>query len=210
MEKTEQQRLIVSFDIGIKNLACCILRTGTNKASETIDVIDWNIISLAAPKEKIPPVQELSLRLFAELDAMLEKLDSIGHETIDSVLIENQPSRLNGVMKSVQMLIYSYFQLRRHWEGKVKNVHLISAACKLKDHDYVVDVAATEKTGYDLNKWKAIKLAEMYIGEDATLQSRFCSYKKKDDMSDSLLQAIAWLRKQKYNISHVCGDSLCV
>lgn len=210
MEKAEQQRLIISFDIGIKNLAYCILRTGADKSSTTIDVIDWNIIALAAPKEKIPAVQELSLRLFAELDGMLDKIDRLGFDVIDSILIENQPSRLNGVMKSVQMLIYSYFQLRRHWEGKVRSVHLISAACKLKDHDYVVDVATTEKTGYELNKWKAVKLAEMYIGDDVRLQTRFCSYKKKDDMSDSLLQALAWLRKQKYNISRVCGDALCV
>lgn len=203
------ERVIISFDIGIKNLACCVLSVG-DKQEKTANILLWYIISLAAPKEKIPNVQELSLRLYAELDDLVEVLEqnNVGH--IDTVLIENQPSKLNGAMKTIQMLIYGYFQLRRHWEGKASNVALISASGKLKDHDYVIDTSQVDKTGYDLNKWKAIKLAEKYIENDAKLVPIFSSYNKKDDMSDAMLQAIAWLRKSKYRIEHANGDKLCV
>lgn len=205
----KDKRIIVSFDIGIKNLACCVLHVG-EKTCSSADVVYWSILSLAAPKEKIPNVQELSLRLFAELDDLVEMLDTAGYTTIHDVLIENQPSKLNGAMKSIQMLIYGYFQLRRHWEGKVQHVHLVSASGKLKDHTHVVDTTQVEKTGYELNKWKAVKLADLYIGQDISLVQRLSSYNKKDDMADSLLQAVAWLRKSKYCIEHVCGNLLCV
>jgi hypothetical protein len=203
----EGKKLVISFDIGIKNLACCVLRYG-NKTEANADIIYWDIISLAATKEKIPGVEELALRLFAHLDTLTDKLEEKGFPHIDHVLVENQPSRLNGSMKTVQMMIYSYFQLRRHWEGRVSRVHMISASGKLKDHTYVIDCTDANKTGYELNKWKAIRLAEKYIQGDERLSSIFMSYKKKDDMSDALLQALAWLRRQKYEIEHACAYEL--
>lgn len=199
--------MIISFDIGIKNLACCVLKVG-DKSNDTAKILMWHIIALAAVKEKIPNVQELSLRLFNELDDIVALLEEKGHSVIDTVLVENQPSKLNGAMKTIQMMIYSYFQLRRHWEGRVSTVHMISAAGKLKDHSYVIDENGVDKTGYDLNKWKAIKLAELYIKNDTGLQGIFNSYNKKDDMSDSMLQAIAWLRKSKYMIEHCAYESI--
>jgi hypothetical protein len=196
--ETSKQKVIISFDIGIKNLACCVVAP-REKADKEAGIVMWYIISLAAPKEKIPPINELAGRLFGELDELVETLgDGV---LIDTVLIENQPSRLNGAMKSIQSMIYSYFQLRKHWEGCVGNVTLVSAKGKLAGHDWCEGaIPTTDKTGYELNKWKAVRIAEKYIEGDAKLQGIFCSYNKKDDMSDSLLQCIAWLRKQKYSI----------
>jgi hypothetical protein len=204
--QAKEERVIVSFDIGIKNLACCVLGVG-GKDRDYANVLVWKIISLAAPKEKIPAMQELSLRLFLELDELMHTLEKNGHSHIDTVLIENQPSRLNGSMKSIQMIIYSYFQLRRHWEGRVGQTMMISASGKLQGHTYEAENNA--KTGYELNKWKAVKIAECYIGTNSQLQTVFESYKKKDDMSDALLQSVAWLRKHSYKIERVCPN-LCV
>lgn len=200
-------KVIISFDIGIKNLACCVLTRPETKADSTIKLPLWYIISLAAPKEKAPAVNELSLRLYAELDDLVATIGDNRH--IDTVLIENQPSRINGTMKTVQMLIYSYFQLRRHWEGRVSNVVLVSAKGKLAGHEWCEnDIPATDKTGYELNKWKAVRIAEKYIENDANLRALFNNYQKKDDMSDSLLQCIAWLRKQKYNIESCAYETI--
>lgn len=203
----EKERVIISFDIGIKNLACCVLKVG-EKSDKVAKILMWHVIALAAVKEKIPNVQELSLRLFSELDDIVALLEEKGYQVIDTVLVENQPSKLNGAMKTIQMMIYSYFQLRRHWEGRVTTVHMVSAAGKLKDHSYTIDTNGIDKTGYDLNKWKAIKLAELYIVNDSGLQGIFNSYNKKDDMSDSMLQAIAWLRKSKYAIESCAYESI--
>lgn len=200
-------KVIISFDIGIKNLACCVIEASANKDDTNAKVLMWYIISLADKKEKIPAVGELSLRLFAELDELVETLGP--ERVIDTVIVENQPSKINGSMKTVQMMIYSYFQLRRHWEGRVLDVIMVSARGKLQGHDWCeAQIPATDKTGYELNKWRAVRIAECYIKGDARLESIFCSYNKKDDMSDSMLQCIAWLRKKKYNIVHCAYESI--
>lgn len=189
---------IVSFDIGVKNLAVCVLRASPSKDTKvTADILVWKIISLADKKEKIPPVQELAGRLFMELDALVDEVQG----EIDHVLVENQPSRLNGSMKSIQMMIYSYFQLRRHWEGTVRNVQMISASQKLQGHvDHEDKLPPTTKSGYELNKWKAVQLMDLYIERDAKLKELVQGYKKKDDLSDALLQAISWMRKHKMDV----------
>lgn len=200
------KKIIVSFDIGIKNLACCVVETAADKASTSANVLLWYIISLADKKEKIPGVAELSLRLFAELDDLVAML---GDRPIDTVIVENQPSRINGAMKTVQMMIYSYFQLRRHWEGRVADVLMVSARGKLQTHEWCEStLPATDKTGYELNKWRAVRIAECYIRGDDRLQGLFDSYNKKDDMSDALLQCIAWLRKKNYKIEHCAYESI--
>lgn len=203
MEEVET-KVIVSFDIGVKNLACCVI--GPTATTDTYQVVFWKIFSLAAEKEKIPGIQELTARLYDVMDEFVETLTSHGY-VIDTVLLENQPSRLNGAMKSLQMLIYGYFQLRRHWEGTVRQVLLISAKQKLQEHDK--ELPTSDKTGYDLNKWKAVQYTYAYIGTDSSLNELFSSYKKKDDLSDALLQAVSWLRKHKKPVDHVVGK-LCV
>jgi DUF971 family protein len=199
-------RIVVGFDVGIKNLAVCAVGVQPEEARgecTTAKVLLWKIIALAEPKEKIPSVQELSGRLFIALDEFFEELEATGATIIDSVLIENQPSRLNGSMKTMQMMIYSYFQLRRHWESKVNAVHMVSCSQKLQGHGHEIPAAPTGKTSYALNKWKAIQYGTKYIGDDATLQGLIKKYKKADDMHDSCLHVIAWLRKQGYPIEKI-------
>lgn len=195
-------RVILGFDVGVKNLAYCAIEV-RDKVEESADVILWEVISLAEPKEKIPSIAELSGRLFMALDELSEKLEKFGHNNIDTVLIENQPSRLNGSMKSIQMMIYSYFQLRKHWEGKARSVQMVSAAQKIAAHlypDMELPEIPTGKVGYALNKWKAIQYGNMYIKNDPTLVEYIKQYKKKDDAFDAMLHVVAWLRKSGYCI----------
>jgi len=194
---------IISFDIGVKNLAVCILTI--NK--DVINIITWKIISLAAKEEKTPILNEISGRLFLELDTLIYDIDV----PIDYVILENQPSNLNGTMKSIQMMIYTYFQLRKHWEGLSKQVYLVSASDKLKGHDEIIKSIEPSKyenednekktakqkksAGYKKNKKLAIELTKKYLEKNPEVLNLFCSYKKMDDMADSFLQAISWLRK---------------
>lgn len=196
----ETEKLIISFDIGIKNLAVCILLA--TKGNDTAKILVWKIISLAEKKEKIPNLNELSGRLFSELDEITTSI-GIDHE-IDTVLLENQPSRLNGTMKSIQIMIYSYFQMRRHWEGIVKNVHMVSASQKLLNHPYEIPSELLEtmknKKSYEITKWKSIQITKRYIENNEELKKIFESYKKCDDMGDSCLQCISWLNKKDFGI----------
>lgn len=188
--------IFLSFDIGIKNLACCVFDAA--KDDKTAYIREWLLLPLAAPKERAPVLNELAARLFLALDELVE---SLGDVHLDYVLLENQPSRLNGAMKSIQMMIYSYFQLRRHWEGRATNVHMISASGKLQGHDHTIPAAPAHKTGYALNKWRAVEYARAYVAECPHLSTDFETNKKKDDLSDAMLQGIAWARKHNFPIT---------
>lgn len=198
--------LYVSFDIGIKNLAMCILK----EYEDNVKIIDWRLIALAEKKEKIKGgVNELAERLYIELDNVIGELNDNGFDKINIVLIENQPSNLNGVMKTVQLLIYSYFNLLKHWDNNVDGVNMISATLKLQNHTYVpenrknVTIKLKRKEQYINNKKDGIELCEYYINDDMLLKNYFNNHKKKDDLSDCLLQAISWIRKKGNKIEKI-------
>ncbi|QIG60175.1 hypothetical protein [Dishui Lake large algae virus 1] len=197
--------VIISFDIGIKNLACCALRTGHafNAIDNTprTEILFWNIISLQSSEEKRrPPIEELTLRLYEKIDEVVEDMSTkyqVDH--IEHVLIENQPSNLNGSMKSIQMALYNYFMLRRHWEGRVSSVHLIHASLKLHNHGEFAENlrknAPSFSNSYRVNKWLAVQICKYYIAHDVHIKEYFERHKKCDDLADCCLQAISWCRK---------------
>lgn len=202
--------VFVSFDIGIKNLACCVLRTGhaydTISNTARTEILFWNIVSLQASDEtRRPSIEELTLRLYEKIDEIIDDL-SVKHQVdhIDYVLIENQPARLNGAMKSIQMALYNYFMLRRHWEGKVSAVHLIHASLKLHNHGEFAENlrkhAPAYSKPYQVNKWLAVQICKHYIAHDAHIKEYFERHKKCDDLADSVLQAISWARKNRVQI----------
>ena len=77
--------LILSFDIGIKNLAYCMLDT------ETKDILDWHIIDCRSNNEILSAVEEL--------DSLPHLLDA------DIVLLEKQLS-FNPKMRSMSRAIH--------------------------------------------------------------------------------------------------------
>ena len=197
--------LFVSFDIGIKNLACCVLRTGCvyDAVDNTAltEVLYWDVIKLQSNEEKKrPSIEELSLRLYSHLDELMSNLQTkFQVDQVDHVLIENQPSRLNGPMKTIQMAIYNYFMLRRHWEGNISSVHIIHASLKLQGHgEYAENLrknAPVYSKPYQVNKWLAVQLCKYYIAHDTHLQHHFNCHRKGDDLADSCLQAVSWAKK---------------
>lgn len=204
--------IYISFDIGIKNLALCIL----DKKDNNISIIDWRIISLAEKKKDVKGLNMISEILYIELDNIIGSLNTIGYDKIEKVIIENQPSNLNGIMKSIQLLIYSYFNLLKHWENKVDEVILINASIKLQNHKYIpssrlnndIDLKKLKRIEkYNMNKKDAIEICRYYIKDDKYLLEFFESNKKKDDLSDTLLQTISYIIKtDKIVIENVNKD----
>ncbi len=198
--------IYISFDIGIKNLALCILEYNNNE----ISIIDWRVITLFDKKKDVNGINSLSEILFLELDNIIGLLKELNHDYIDYVLIENQPSNLNGIMKTVQLLIFSYFSLLNHWDKIVDNVLLINASLKLQNHNYnpdipiKIDTTKTKKQQkndkYRINKYLGIEITKYYIKNNTFLNEYFIKYKKKDDLADTLLQTVSYIKK-KFNVT---------
>jgi hypothetical protein len=111
-------------------------------------------------------------------------------------------------MKSMQMMIFSYYQLRKHWEAKIRNVQMVSAGQKIATalHPENFKLPDTIKKGYALNKWKAVQYGNMYIRDSAILTNYMKQYKKADDAHDAMLHIVAWLRKSEYAIESLTAD----
>ena len=199
--------IYISFDIGIKNLALCIL-----KKTDKIEVLDWRIIAIAESKKELKGIDDISERVYNEMDIIVGFLKEANIHMIDYVLIENQPSNLNGIMKTIQHIIYNYFNLIKHWDKEVDNVVLVNASLKSKTHEYVPEITYEESEGkknaknfrrskYVYNKKLSIDICQNYIKDNERLKDIFVNNKKKDDLSDACLQAVSYIRTNIKNES---------
>jgi hypothetical protein len=108
--------------------------------------------------------------------------------TVDRVIIENQIGPLALRMKTLQGMIMQHFI-----EKECPIIEEISAANKLKD--YLVK----KKTKYNERKKLSIKITQEILKENNNLDvwiPIFLEHKKKDDLADSFLQGI-WYIKYK-------------
>lgn len=225
---------ILSFDIGIKNLAFCLI----NKNEK---IIDWGIINISCDDnceyinknnikcDKSCTVKKYinkneficlctghsKLKNYKDLKStkiktnnnllnigkkMIEKLDNYKiFLECDEVIIENQPSLKNPTMKSIQMLVYSYFLINgvTNNNSNIKNIEMINARNKLTVYNGT-PIECKYKEKYKKNKFLAVKYCEKMIKEDDNkFIELYNSSKKKDDLSDSYLQGIYYIRKNK-------------
>jgi hypothetical protein len=234
---------LLSWDVGIYNLSYCILEK--NDENKEIKIIDWNIVNLV-DSEKMKKDRNL---LFENIPRKLHELPQL--LDVDSVVIENQPSLKNPQMKSIQMILYSYFLILGKVIGNseitksyIQNVDFCSASNKLKVYDgpkivlpekksrakkkneEVVDnkieitideensdnknieiieiiqekeeekKAKSSSLKYADKKRLAIEHALYYLKKDQpTYFDFFNNHKKKDDLADSFLQGLYYLRK---------------
>ena len=107
----------------------------------------------------------------------------------DYVLIENQIGPLALRMKTLQGMIMQHFI-----EKKCENIEEISAANKLKEF-----LPKKKKTKYSERKKLSIDVTISMLNDNISLHEWiqvFAEHKKKDDLSDSFLQGI-WYIKNK-------------
>lgn len=185
--------MILSFDIGIKNLSYAIFDYKDKS------IKDWKIVCLT---ENLTEKKKNSIDQLTPI--LLKKLMEMDVEHITHVLIENQPVMKNPVMKSIQMIIYAYFHHCNILYQKNIHIKLISAMNKLKcgiDIEYPESIT-NHKSKYMQKKKKAIHLCEHIlfsneniITPDINFQSLFKNSKKKDDLADSLLYCIYYINK---------------
>jgi len=107
-----------------------------------------------------------------------------------TVLIEKQPDRNRG-MKGIENLLHTYFLV------KEKQVVIWDARHKIPD------VAGAGKAKYAQRKKTSIERARKFIDNDVNADwiQFFDSHKKKDDLADTVMQALSYIDKRPVETS---------
>jgi hypothetical protein len=123
---------VLSWDVGIYNLSYCILEQN-DENKEDIKIIDWDIVNLVDNEE----MKKNRPLLFENIPKKLYEKPQLLN--VDLVVIENQPSLKNPQMKSIQMILYSYFLILGkvigngdNTTGYIQKIDFCSASNKLK------------------------------------------------------------------------------
>ena len=163
--------MILSIDCGIKNLAMCLIDPTDRKIHQ------WDVSG-------VPP-----LHADGVFPCLVRHLNErpwvLGAGT---VVIEKQPDRNRG-MKAVENLLHTYFLVKNSdrpvviWDARHK----------------VPDVAGPGAARYAQRKKASIERARKFI--EATDVNRhlipfFDSHKKKDDLADTVMQALSFIDKR--------------
>lgn len=163
--------MILSIDCGIKNLAMCL-----------IDPVDrrihhWDVSG-------VPP-----LHADGVFTCMVRHLNdrpwTLGATT---VIIEKQPDRNRG-MKAVENLLHTYFLVK---DG-AREVVIWDARHKIPD------IAGEGKARYTERKKASIERARKFIAATEVNKEWvpfFDAHKKKDDLADTVMQALSFIDKR--------------
>lgn len=194
--------MILSFDIGIKNLGYCILyKDLTINNEKNLIIHKWGIINILEDNEKCKDISldEIGTRMYKRLQ------DEFLEENITEVLLENQPVLKNPVMKSIQILIMGFFKYESIILGReIKLIKLINASNKLKLGKKLIQFNESEdilkiKSKYNRNKKLAILYTNYFLEKELysdynKYNTLFNGHKKKDDLSDAFLQGLYYIK----------------
>lgn len=161
---------ILSIDVGIRNLAMCLLNDDNNLIEQ------WDVSG-------IPPQHEdgVYVSLRKHLDERPWTLEA------DVTLIEKQPDR-NKKMKAVENFLHAYFVIKNQ---KAETI-IYDARHKIPD------VAGPGRSQYLKRKKTSIERCKEFIhtGEtNAHWIDTFNKSKKKDDLADTVMQALSYTRR---------------
>ena len=159
--------MILSIDVGIKNLAMCMM--------DDHRIIEWVV-------EGVPP--ESSNGIFISMRNLLDSKPWV--LKADTILIEKQPDR-NKKMKMVENFLHAYMIIKN------PNAETIIYDARHK----IPDVSGAGKALYRKRKQTSIIRCREFICESNThLVGYFDESKKKDDLADTVMQALSFIRRQ--------------
>jgi len=160
--------MLLSIDVGIKNLAMCLVDEKTQKIHE------WDVSG-------VPP--EHSDGLYPCFRRHLD--DKPWVLTANTILIEKQPGQ-NKKMKTVENFLHAYFVI------KLPESETIIYDARHK----VPDVVGSGKTQYRKRKQTAItRCGEHIENSNKEWVPLFKKSKKKDDLADTFLQALSFINR---------------
>ena len=163
--------MLLSIDVGIKNLAMCMI------CPEIRRVHYWDV-------DGVPT--ESSDGIFKCLRDHLESREWLSGA--DTVLIEKQPDK-NKKMKGVENFLHAYFLIR--YPGAETIIY--DARHKIPD------VSGPGKAQYRKRKLTSIQRCKEFIESDdvnSDWMDIFKKSKKKDDLADTVMQALSYINRR--------------
>ncbi|ORE03983.1 ribonuclease H-like protein [Rhizopus microsporus var. microsporus] len=202
---------ILSFDLGYRNLAYCVV-------TQDATILDWARIDLELTTFH-PSVVAPVVRKFIK--------DRIEYnmKTVDLVLVEQQRARSNGSwtvlehtlrVNSIEgMIWYGLYETANNIKRPDLDMIALSrqkvdAAWESELQRAAAQTAVNNRTTYK-KKQAAVRLVQNWLNEkensaiklDDRLKDMFREEPKKDDLSDCLLQALAWYKWQQFKQNYV-------
>ena len=163
--------MILSIDVGIRNLAICLLDEDHDNL-----VREWDVSG-------VPP--EHKDGVYVSLRKHLDERPWV--LTAKTILIEKQPER-NKKMISVMHFLHAYFII------KCPDAETILYDARHK----IPDVAGPGKAQYNKRKKVSIERCEAFIRDgdvNAHWLDTFLKSKKKDDLADTVMQALSFVNR---------------
>ena len=171
---------LLSFDIGIKNMAYCYSIINNND----LNIITVNKVDLNCNKNNIQNIIDNTIDF---LDIIFNDLNIDTNEKI-IILIECQ---MTSIMRTIQTCINTYFKvISKHQNIDIETIY-VSAKHKLKIMDIYTDTIMNDK--YKQNKLDAIYYTTHLLTttfKNDNILNIINSYKKKDDICDAFLMCV--------------------
>jgi len=163
--------MILSIDVGIKNLAMCMIDENDQH------IIHWDVSG-------VPP--EHADGLFKSLKNHLDEKPWV--LTANTILIEKQPDK-NRKMKVVENFLHAYFVI------KCPNSETIIYDARHK----IPDVVGPGRAQYVKRKKTSIARCQEFIKGDINSHwlVTFAQSKKKDDLADTVMQALSFINRKE-------------
>lgn len=195
----DRRMRILSWDVGIHHLSYCIL--DQDEETKKIKIKNWGIIDLVDEPSQKKNITLIFENIPKKFDEKPELLDGI-----DRVCIENQPTLRNPTMKTVQIIIYSYFLIRGKTDLKehpIEQISFISATNKLKVYNGpAIDPDLYTKTG----KLKNVPKTTLKLKKNQPLILDYIE-KVEEEKKDEKVEEVKVEEEKPVKASSVCyGD----
>ena len=230
---------ILSFDIGIVNMAYCLMESLPNKQ---IRILDWQVLNIAGIPDctmckkraksyvllnnhkdptavsyycpthtksyaekyyikkdiiTIKDTKDMDLDYLG--DILYKQLEARPHliDGLEWVLFENQPVLKNPKMKSIQMILYSYFLHKKCINNaSISNLKFYTARKKLEIKGIQLDVSAFDKAEYKDRKSLGKLICKEILKKMGDFENllKLEDKDKQDDLCDCFVQGIEHLQ----------------
>jgi hypothetical protein len=168
--------MILSIDVGLKNLALCCVRPGEAASGAEDTIVRWDVVTTVATCQ-----------------GLIDTFEAMGMSTwlpeVTEVVIERQPGK-NTPMVRVQCYVEMYFASRdkRVSLADSKNKLAFAACCPYWPG------GVPENWSYHTRKKLAVATVDSFlknVPQPEGIEATFRQSRKKDDLADSCLQAMA-------------------